>query len=125
LWKASPMGLLASYLCTLVIMLCLFSNIWILLHALGEGIGFGQVAGLWSFTYFITLIPISINGLGLQEVSMTFIYVSLGGLATEHVLAVAVLVRALATLVSIPGAFFLPQTIGRSGTGNTPAEKTL
>ncbi len=111
LWRASPLTLLAAFGSTWVIMLCRFGSIWILLHALGESIGLGTIGGLWAFTYFVTLVPVSINGLGLQEVSMTFIYQALGHVSATSILPTAILVRAMDTLVSLPGALLLPQTL--------------
>jgi uncharacterized membrane protein YbhN (UPF0104 family) len=114
LWKQDPVSILLAFASTWVVMLGRFGSIWILLHALGQSIGLGTIGGLWSFTYFLTLIPISINGLGLQEVSMTFIYVALGGVSTASILPTAILVRVMDTLVSVPGAFVLPQSLARS-----------
>jgi uncharacterized membrane protein YbhN (UPF0104 family) len=111
LWRQNPLSLLGAFASTWVIMLCRFGSIWILLHALNQSIGLGTIGGLWSFTYFITLIPISINGLGLQEVSMTFIYVALGGVSTASILPTAILVRVMDALVSTPGALLLPQSL--------------
>jgi uncharacterized membrane protein YbhN (UPF0104 family) len=111
LWRQNPLSLLGAFASTWVIMLCRFGSIWILLHALGQPIGLATIGGLWSFTYFVTLVPISINGLGLQEVSMTFIYVALGGVSTASILPTAILVRVMDTLVSAPGALLLPQSL--------------
>ena len=36
--------------------------------------------------YFITLFPVSINGLGLQEVALTAIFTELGGISTQAAL---------------------------------------
>jgi len=66
---------------------------------------------LWSLTYFITLIPISINGYGLQELSFTFLMSNVAGLAPVASLTVAVLIRAYFMLSSLPGAVFLPSIL--------------
>jgi len=107
-WLKQPMGLFDSLLCTLLHMLCWFGAITLLLHGMGETIHFWKVAGLWSFVYFITLIPISINGYGLQEVSMAFIYSNLGGISYQSSLTIALLLRTLVMLTSLPGALFVP-----------------
>ena len=65
-----------------------------------------------SFTYFVTLLPISINGLGLQELSMTAIFSSFGGINVGSAAAAALMVRTTQLLASIPGAVFLPDILG-------------
>ncbi len=52
--------------------------------------------------------------LGLQEVSMTFIYMALGGVSTASILPTAILVRVMDALVSVPGALMLPQSLAWS-----------
>jgi hypothetical protein len=69
------------------------------------------VAGLYTLTYFVSLFPISINGLGVQELSMTFLLIQLGGLSSSESATVALLTRALFIITSLPGAFFLPSIL--------------
>jgi uncharacterized membrane protein YbhN (UPF0104 family) len=59
----------------------------------------------------VTLIPISINGYGLQEFSMTLIFSNLGRASISEGLAAALLFRTLMVLVSLPGALFLPDIL--------------
>ena len=92
-------------------MLCLFGSIYIFIESLGGHVSFWMIAGLWSLTYFITLIPISINGYGLQELSFTFLMSHLAGLTPAVSLTVAVLLRAYFLLSSLPGAAFLPSIL--------------
>ena len=92
-------------------MLCLFGSIYVFVDDLGSHISFWMIAGLWSLTYFITLIPISINGYGLQELSFTFLMSNVAGLTPAVSLTVAVLIRAFFMLSSLPGAFFLPSIL--------------
>jgi len=108
LWSKHPMSLLSSFVFTLVHMLCLFGTISLLLDDMGEKLPFGWVAGMWSFVYFVTLMPISINGYGVQEISMAFIFTEVGGISLQSGLAVSVLFRTLMMLASVPGAVFIP-----------------
>ncbi len=66
---------------------------------------------MYTLTYFVTLIPISINGLGVQELSMTFLLIQLGGLTSSESATIALLTRVLFILTSLPGAFFLPSIL--------------
>lgn len=115
-WSEHPGSLLVSFIFTGIHMVCLFGAISLLLDDLGEYLAFNLVAGLWSFVYFITLLPVSINGLGVQEISMAFIFSEVGGISLENGLTVSVLFRTLMMLGSVPGAIFLPGIIaGRKG----------
>ncbi len=108
IWLRRPWALLAALGCTWGHMLCNFLMLYILIEGLGGHVGFWLIAGLWSLAYFVTLIPISINGLGVQELSQTFLFSSVGGLSTPVSLTIAVLFRAFYIAASLIGAFYLP-----------------
>lgn len=108
LWLKKPASLLGSLVFAWIHMLCLFGSIYIFVNDLGSQVSFWMIAGLWSLTYFITQIPISINGYGLQELSFTFFMSNVAGLTPAVSLSVAVLIRAYLILSSLPGALFLP-----------------
>lgn len=108
IWLKKPASLFGALAFSWVHMLCLFGSIYIFVEDLGSHVSFWMVAGLWSLTYFITLIPISINGYGLQELSFTFFMSNVAGLTPAVCLSVAFLIRAYFIFSSLPGAFFLP-----------------
>jgi len=110
-WLRKPRSLLTSLTFTWVHMLCTFSTVWLLLRGMGEDIPFWLVMGLWSATYFVTLLPISINGLGVQELAMTYFYVTIGGISASSGLTLALMMRVLQMIASLPGAFFIPDII--------------
>lgn len=114
LWLRSPRGLLLAYFWTWIHQFCIFGVVWLMLGGLHEPIPYWLAGGLWSFTYFVTLLPISINGLGLQELSMTAIFSGLGGVSLAGAATAALLVRTLQMLASLPGAAFLPDILGGS-----------
>lgn len=97
-------------------MLCVFFILWLLFLGLGESISLWLVGGLYSLVYFFTLIPISINGYGLQEISMTFIFYQLGGVSLASSLTAALIFRTLIVIGSLPGAFFIPGIIADTNT---------
>lgn len=111
LWSNHPASWLASIGFTLIHMLCFFGAIALLLDGMGEHLSLGLIGGLWSFVYFVTLIPISINGYGVQEISMTFIFNQVGGISLENSLAISVLFRTLIVAGSVPGVLFVPGII--------------
>ncbi len=108
IWLNKPQVLLAALGCTWGHMLCTFWALSILIGALGGHLTFWLIAGLWSLAYFVTLVPISINGYGVQELSLTFLFSAVGGLSLATSLTVAVLIRLFYMLVSLPGAAYMP-----------------
>ncbi|MGE5374664.1 MAG: lysylphosphatidylglycerol synthase transmembrane domain-containing protein [Bacteroidota bacterium] len=111
IWFKKPGSLLLSLGFSWIHMICLFLSIYIFLADLGYPISFWMIAGLWSLTYFITQVPISINGYGLQELSFTFLFSRVAGVPPAISLTVSILIRAYLVLASLPGAFFLPSAL--------------
>lgn len=111
IWLKQPRALLTALGFTWVHMLCTFGMVRLLLGGMGEHISFWLVMGLWSATYFVTLLPISINGMGVQELAMTFFYVAIGGISQSSGLTLALLMRLLQMVASLPGALFIPDIL--------------
>lgn len=111
-WIHHPRYLLLALFFTFVHMLCVFLIIEELVVGMNEVMPFWKIAGLWSLTYFITLIPISINGLGLQEVSFINLFTLFGGLSSPTGLSIALIMRVLMLVGSAPGAFFISGILG-------------
>ena len=110
-WLHQPRALIASLLCTFGNMLFIFAAVYILIEGLGNHVSFWLIAGLWSLAYFVTLIPISINGYGVQELSLTYLFLHVGGLSAATSLSMAVLIRIVFMFASLPGAVFLPSIL--------------
>jgi uncharacterized membrane protein YbhN (UPF0104 family) len=111
LWLKHPRWLGAAFGCTWLYMLLKFAALWLFFHSLGERISYLNTAGLWSLVYFITLLPVSIGGLGLQELSATLIYTQVGGVSVSGAVAAALLLRTVEVLASLPGALFLSDVV--------------
>ncbi|HLE15921.1 MAG TPA: lysylphosphatidylglycerol synthase transmembrane domain-containing protein [Anaerolineales bacterium] len=114
IWRYQPRALLKSFGFTWVNMLCLFSVIYVLLGGMNDSIPLWLIGGLYSIVYFVTLLPFSINGYGIQEVSMTFIFSAVGGVSMQSGLTVALLFRTMMMIASLPGAAFVPGLIAGS-----------
>jgi len=108
IWYKKPASLLTSLLCTFGHMLFTFAALYVIIQGTGSHVPFWMIAGLYSLVYFVTLLPISINGYGVQELSLTFLFVQVGGLNAGVSLTVAVLIRAMYVIASLPGAAYLP-----------------
>jgi uncharacterized membrane protein YbhN (UPF0104 family) len=111
LWRGNLSAMLGSLAFTWVHMLCLFVTIWLFVSGMGEELPFWSIGGFWSIVYFVTLLPISINGLGVQEVAISFFFSEIGGISLQAGLTLAILVRLLFMLASLPGIFFLPSIL--------------
>ncbi len=122
LWLRRPRSLFYSLLFTWMHQLCLYGILTLSFWGMGENISFWLVAGLYSFVYLITLIPISINGYGLQEISMTLVFSRLGGTSLASSLTAALLFRTIMMIASLPGVLFVPGLIAYSR--QTPEVKT-
>jgi hypothetical protein len=108
IWWKRPQSLLQSLVYTWINMLGLFSVLYVLFQGMGEDLPIWLIGGLYSLVYLITLLPFSINGYGIQEVSMTFIFATVGGVSTSSALTAALLFRTLMMIASLPGAAFVP-----------------
>ena len=65
----------------------------------------------WSFIQDDRGVMYIGNGFGVQELSMTFLLVQLGGLTSSESATIALLTRLIFILTSLPGAFFLPSIL--------------
>ncbi|MFZ6026755.1 MAG: lysylphosphatidylglycerol synthase transmembrane domain-containing protein [Chloroflexota bacterium] len=110
-WIKNPGSLLAALACTWVHMVCTFVAVDLILAGMGQSVSFWLIAGLWSLVYFVTLLPISVNGMGTQELAISLLFTRLGGVSAEGALVMALLMRVFPMLASLPGAVFVPGMI--------------
>jgi glycosyltransferase 2 family protein len=110
-WIKKPTSLLGSLAFSWMNMMCQFTATYIFARDLGSHASFWVIAGLSSLIYFITLIPISINGYGVFELSSTYLLSNVAGLSPAVSLSIAFLIRIYFLLSSLPGAFFLPSIL--------------
>lgn len=113
IWFKRPVSMVLSLLFNYGHMLFIFLMISVLLDGLHQPLSLLWIGALWSLSYFVTLLPVSLNGLGLQEVSITMLYSRFGGVSMEAALALAIFVRLLFLLASLPGVLFLPDILRR------------
>jgi glycosyltransferase 2 family protein len=113
LWLKKPSALLAALGFALAHMLFSFGANYILIRGLGDSLPLWKVIGLFSLAYFVSLVPISINGYGVQELTVTFLLSQFGGVSVPVSATVAVLHRLLMMIVSLPGAFTLPGVMAK------------
>src|SRR5262249_6622771 len=123
IWLKKPLALLAGLVCTWGHVFCTCLALAVLISALGGHISFWLIVGLWSIAYFVTLVPISINGYGVQELSLTLLFSRVGGLSAAVGLTLAVLIRVFYMLASLPGAVFMPSILAAMDSEREPELK--
>ncbi len=125
IWFKKPLALFAALACTWGHVLCTCIALAILVSALGEHMSFGLIVGLWSISYFVTLIPISINGYGVQDLSLTFLFSRVGGISLAASLTLAVLIRVFYMVASLPGAIYMPAILSAMDTEREEPESKV
>ena len=123
IWARNPLALFGALVCTWGHVLCTCIALAVLVSALGSRMSFWLIVGLWSISYFVTLIPISINGYGVQELSLTFLFSKVGGISTAVGLTLAVLIRVFYMVASLPGAVYLPSILSAMDLEREPDSK--
>lgn len=112
LWFKKPQAIAAALAFALLHMVCSYAAFYTLIIGAGEYIELWKMIGLASLAYFVTLVPISINGYGVAELTTTYLLSEIGGISYPVSLSVAIIHRLFMILVSTPGAFYLPGVIG-------------
>jgi len=84
---------------------CSVSALWVLVLGAGSSVTFIQTAAVAVVVYFATLVPVSFNGLGVQEVSFTLLFSELST-PESAALTIAILYRLILLLSSLPGGLF-------------------
>ena len=124
IWVKKPYALLVALGCGLGNMLFSFSAYYVLIHGLGGTLPLWKVIGLFSLAYFVSVVPISINGLGVSELTITFLLTHFGGVSVPVSATVAVLHRMIMMTVSLPGALTLPGVLARMDRSKVPLAKS-
>ncbi|MBI5934915.1 MAG: flippase-like domain-containing protein [Chloroflexi bacterium] len=101
-WFMSPRTVMVALALSWLSIGASFVSFWIVTLALGITVSFWQAAGVAALSYFAALLPISVNGFGLLEGSVTALLVAQGA-SLEQGVAAAVLIRFVTLAVSLLG----------------------
>ena len=74
LWLKHPVYLLESLGFTFLHMALFFSTIWLLLHSMHVDLSIFKIGAIYSLSYVISLFPLSIGGLGIQELAISNLF---------------------------------------------------
>jgi len=104
-WASRPAAFGWAFLVAWPSNLAIMLANYVIARQLGIEISFAQVMAVQTVGYFLSVLPISINGYGVREVTFTTLLVALGA-SLEQASAMAVITRFLAVLVTVPGALW-------------------
>ncbi len=113
LWMSKPWSLALAFLFSSMGASVYIAGIWLLAKGIGIEVSLFEVAGISAVTYFVTLIPISINGYGVREIGIVALYTQLDVPVLEAT-ALALVSRMIMLSVSLPGAIWLPGALTRA-----------
>ncbi len=116
LWARRPSSLFVSLLLSWLGVACYLAGVWVTARGLDIPVSYWEVAGATGLTYFMTLVPVSLNGYGVRELGVLAFYVLLGA-QPEQAAALALVTRAMLLGVSLPGALWLGGVLRRAAAG--------
>ena len=105
-WFTSPACILSALALSWLSVGLSFGSFWVITLGLGIPVSYWQAAASSLLTYFLALIPVAINGLGIQEGSLTYL-LGLQGASLEQATAAAFLIRLITMIVSLAGGLRL------------------
>jgi len=112
-WASKPWAFVFAFLAAWPSNLLPMFTTYLLAQQLGMAVSFWQVLGVQTVTYFVSVLPISVNGYGLREVAYTTLYSALGA-SVEQASTLALVTRLLTVLATIPGAIWLSSTVSEA-----------
>jgi len=121
-WKHRKKSVVWALAISLAARLLVFSAVWILARSLNISVSIFQVIGIGAIIYVLTLLPISINGFGLREVTMTTLYIQLGA-TLEQASALVVVTRFILMVETLPGALWISDMLAMKDAKNAAHRK--
>jgi len=120
LWASKPWAFIYAFLAAWPSNLLPMAATYLLARQLGMNVTYWQVISVQTVTYFLSVLPISVNGYGLREVAYATLYTVLGS-TLEQASTLALVTRFLTVLSTLPGAIWLTSAVtGAAGLDETP-----
>ena len=110
LWSSNPGAFVYAFLAAWPSNLLPIAATWLIARQLGMQVSYWQVMGVQTVTYFLSVLPISVNGYGLREAVFTTLYTALGA-TLEQASTLALVTRFLTILSTLPGALWLSSAV--------------
>ncbi len=109
-WVSKPWAFLYAFLAAWPSNLLPIAATYLIARQLGLEVNYWQVLGIQTVTYFLSVLPISVNGYGLREVAFTTLYSALGA-SLEQASTLALVTRLIMILCTVPGAIWLSSSV--------------
>ncbi len=120
LWGSKPYAFVYAFLAAWPSNLLPMAATYLLARQLGMHVTYWQVIGVQTVSYFLSTLPISVNGYGLRELAFTTLYTALGS-TLEQASTLALVTRFLMVLSTLPGAIWLTSALtGLTGIDKNP-----
>jgi uncharacterized membrane protein YbhN (UPF0104 family) len=81
-------------------------SVWIQAQPMGSSISLIDFIAVYALVYFAALVPISLNGVGVQEMAFVYLLPRVGA-TPEQAMALALIARFFLVAISLPGAAFM------------------
>lgn len=104
-YRSRPALIGGSFLLAFVFQLMRCASVTVNAAALGHPLPFTFIMIVYPAMLLVSLLPISIAGLGVREVSFVY-FLGLGGMPAEVALPLALIQRFFAILATLPGAWW-------------------
>lgn len=104
-WKAHPLHAVTALLVAYAAQMSIFSGVYLLARGLEMQVTIWDVIGIGTIVYLVSLVPASVNGFGLRDVSMAALYIQLGATPAQGS-ALALITRLILMIETLPGAFW-------------------
>lgn len=115
IWLNKPVYLFVAFGAALIASLFSFTGTFIMAKSVLIDVSFWEVIQIAALVYIFSLLPISLNGIGIRELLMTSLYVSLGT-SLEQAALLTLATRLLMVMVTSLGAFWLPEQMAEAKT---------
>lgn len=120
-WVAQPRSILHALIAAWVGIGSYLLSVWIVARDIGIDVTLLEVAGATSLTYFISVIPLSVNSYGLRELGVVAVYSALGA-SPDQSAALALITRTLLWAATLPGLLWIGPIL--EGLGGEEVELT-
>lgn len=113
IWLKQPGSLLLALIASWTGVISNAVGVLILAKEMGIPVSLTDVIGATTLIYFITMVPISINGYGVRELAILSFYTHFGA-TSEQATALALVTRVFYMMVSLPGSLWAGDVLQRS-----------
>ena len=105
-WTKRPGDLLFAMALSLAATSAGIVSVWIQAHPMGLSVSLVDFMAVYALVYFAALVPVSLNGVGVQEMAFVYLLPRVGA-TPEQAMVLALIARFFLVAISLPGAAFM------------------